>query len=80
MLKKFQYVLVKKYAIYLKESFKKENRNAEIDGTKQETKIKDVNINKFISMITLKANDLNTLIKRHRLYEFSYIFWILVNF
>ena len=47
---------------------------------KQETKIKDVDINKFTSMITLKANDLNTLIKKHRLYEFSYIFWILVNF
>lgn len=47
---------------------------------KQETKIKDVDINKFTSIITLKANDLNTLIKKHRLYEFSYIFWILVNF
>ena len=47
---------------------------------KQETKIKDVDINKFTSIITLKANDLNTLIKKQRLYEFSYIFWILVNF
>ena len=33
---------------------------------KQETKIKDVDINKFTSMITLKANDLNTLIKKQK--------------
>lgn len=42
--------------------------------------MKDVDIKIFISVITLKANDLNTLIKRHRLYAFSYILRILVNF
>ena len=59
---------------------KKRNKGTQNRWDKQKNKMKDVDIKIFISVITLKANDLNTLIKRHRLYAFSYILRILVNF